>query len=224
MALLGQQVAQVRGHGLARRPAQRRAVGMDLHGQPSGAQLAGRAHFPPAAFVFCATAALIRPSAAFSASPTLTRAFTARSTHFASAGWWRRVKRKVPAFATSTAQKPFAFGSFLDLLMIENRTYRSPHPCGEGGFGQMYRQAGFAPTPVVCKDGFLDLIAGRVQLMFPTPGSVTQHVKNGRLRALAVTSAKPSALLPELPTVAESGIPGYEATPWFGLLAPANAI
>jgi tripartite-type tricarboxylate transporter receptor subunit TctC len=67
-----------------------------------------------------------------------------------------------------------------------------------------------------------DLIAGRVQLMFPTPGSVTQHVKNGRLRALAVTSAQPSALLPGLPTIAATGLPGYESISVFAIFAPAK--
>ena len=67
-----------------------------------------------------------------------------------------------------------------------------------------------------------DLIAGRVQLMFPTPGSVTQHVKTGRLRALAVTSAQPSALLPGLPTIAATGLPGYESISVFAIFAPAK--
>ena len=66
------------------------------------------------------------------------------------------------------------------------------------------------------------LIGGQVQLMFPTPGSVAQHVKSGRLRALAVTSAQPSALLPGLPTVAASGVPGYEADAMQPIFAPAN--
>jgi tripartite-type tricarboxylate transporter receptor subunit TctC len=66
------------------------------------------------------------------------------------------------------------------------------------------------------------LIAGQVQLMFPSAGSITQHVKSGRLRALAVTSAKPSALTPGLPTVAESGVPGYESVAVFGVFAPAQ--
>ena len=66
------------------------------------------------------------------------------------------------------------------------------------------------------------VIAGQVQLMFPSAGSATQHVKAGRLRALAVTTAQPSALLPGLPTVAASGLPGYESTSPFGVFAPAN--
>ena len=66
------------------------------------------------------------------------------------------------------------------------------------------------------------LIAGHVQLMFPSAGSIAPHVKSGRLRALAVTSAKPSALTPGLPTVAESGVPGYESVAIFGIFAPAQ--
>lgn len=66
------------------------------------------------------------------------------------------------------------------------------------------------------------VIAGQVQLMFPSAGSVMQHVKAGRLRALAVTTAQPSALVPGLPTVAESGLPGYESVSPFGVFAPAK--
>src|SRR5207248_1245450 len=66
-----------------------------------------------------------------------------------------------------------------------------------------------------------DLLAGQVDLMFAPAQTVMQHVKSGKLKALAVTGAKRSETLPELPTVAESGVPGYEAVGWFGLLAPA---
>ena len=67
-----------------------------------------------------------------------------------------------------------------------------------------------------------DVIAGHVQVMIPNAGSGSPHVKSGRLRALAVTSAQPSALLPGLPTVAASGVPGYEAVAMTALFAPAN--
>ena len=66
------------------------------------------------------------------------------------------------------------------------------------------------------------LIAGEVQLAFATPGSVTAHIKSGRLRALAVTSAQPSPLLPGLPSVAASALPGYEALSIVGVFAPAR--
>lgn len=67
-----------------------------------------------------------------------------------------------------------------------------------------------------------DVIAGQVEMMFGIAASVTPHIKSGRLRALAVTSAQPSVLLPELPTVAAAGLPGYEATSIQGIFAPAK--
>ena len=66
-----------------------------------------------------------------------------------------------------------------------------------------------------------DLIAGQVNLMFAPAQTVTAYVRAGRLKALAVTGALRTETLPDLPTVAESGVPGYEAVGWFGLLAPA---
>ena len=66
-----------------------------------------------------------------------------------------------------------------------------------------------------------DLLAGQIDVMFAPAQTVMQHVAAGKLKALAVTSAKRSATLPDLPTAAESGLPGYEAIGWFGLLAPA---
>ena len=65
-----------------------------------------------------------------------------------------------------------------------------------------------------------DLMGGHVHVAFPTASSVVPHVKSGRLQALAVTSAQPSALYPGLPTVAASGLPGYEATSISGVFAP----
>jgi tripartite-type tricarboxylate transporter receptor subunit TctC len=57
--------------------------------------------------------------------------------------------------------------------------------------------------------------------MFATAASVIPHVKSGRLRALAVTTPARSATLPELPTIAESGVPGFDATTWHGIVVPA---
>src|SRR5471030_279777 len=67
-----------------------------------------------------------------------------------------------------------------------------------------------------------DLLAGRLSLSFANIINVVPLVKEGKLRAFAVTSLKRSALMPDLPTMAESGFPGFEAVPWFGLLAPAG--
>ena len=67
-----------------------------------------------------------------------------------------------------------------------------------------------------------DLLGGQISMMFDNMPSAIQHVKSGKLRPLAVTTAKRSPALPNVPTIAESGVKGYEATSWFGLLAPAG--
>jgi len=67
-----------------------------------------------------------------------------------------------------------------------------------------------------------DLMAGETQLMFATSLSVIQHIKANRVRALGVTTAKRSRFLPELPTIAEAGVPGFEASTWHGVLVPAG--
>jgi tripartite-type tricarboxylate transporter receptor subunit TctC len=65
------------------------------------------------------------------------------------------------------------------------------------------------------------VIAGQISMAFPNIPPALPQVRSGKLKALAVTTARRSAALPDLPTVAESGLPGYEATAWFGVLAPA---
>jgi tripartite-type tricarboxylate transporter receptor subunit TctC len=67
-----------------------------------------------------------------------------------------------------------------------------------------------------------DLLAGRITMSFANIVNVLPLAREGKLRALAITSIKRSRLAPELPTMAESGFPGFEAVPWFGLVAPAN--
>ena len=67
-----------------------------------------------------------------------------------------------------------------------------------------------------------DVLAGHIQLGFPSLTSVMPHVRTGKLRALAITTAKRSALAPEIPTVAESGVPGYQTSIWVGILLPAK--
>ena len=68
----------------------------------------------------------------------------------------------------------------------------------------------------------VDVLAGQMQLYFGTMPGVMPHVKSGKLRPVAVTSDKRSQTLPEFPTIAESGVAGYEAATWYGLLAPAR--
>lgn len=67
-----------------------------------------------------------------------------------------------------------------------------------------------------------DLMGGQVQIMFDNLPSSLQQIKAGKLRAIAVTSLKRAPALPDVPTIAESGLPGFEASSWFGVLAPAG--
>lgn len=67
-----------------------------------------------------------------------------------------------------------------------------------------------------------DLLAGQVQVMLAVPFTVMPHIKSGKVRALGVTSARRSPLVPDLPTVAESGVKGYEGSTWYGVVAPAR--
>ena len=67
-----------------------------------------------------------------------------------------------------------------------------------------------------------DLIAGQVQVVFADPISALQHINAGTLLALAVTSKERSSVAPTVPTISESGYPGFDAIAWHGILAPAN--
>jgi tripartite-type tricarboxylate transporter receptor subunit TctC len=67
-----------------------------------------------------------------------------------------------------------------------------------------------------------DLLAGRIQLVFTPASTVIQHVRDGKLVALAATEKKRSAIAPEVPTMEEAGLPGFDTGLWFGLLAPAG--
>jgi len=67
-----------------------------------------------------------------------------------------------------------------------------------------------------------DVLSGQVPVSFPGIAGWVQHIRSGRVKALAVTSAKRSPELPEVPTIAEAGVPGYEASLWLGLLGPAK--
>lgn len=100
-------------------------------------------------------------------------------------------------------------------------TGTAPHLSGEL-FGAM---AGVKMVHIPYKGSppaVTDLLAGEVALMFSPSSTVLPHVKTGRLRALAVTTARRLPSLPELPTVAESGLKGYETLTWFGFVAPAR--
>lgn len=92
--------------------------------------------------------------------------------------------------------------------------------------GELFKNmAGVQMTHVPYKSSvaaLVDLMAGRVDVMFDNIPSALAHIRSGKLRALATTGAKRAAVLPELPTIAEQGLAGYEAGVWIGLLAPAG--
>jgi tripartite-type tricarboxylate transporter receptor subunit TctC len=122
------------------------------------------------------------------------------------------------------------FRSLADLLAAAKGgtvTYASPgngtvsHLAGE----LLQRAAGVKLTHVPYKgaaQALTDTLGGQVQSFMSSVPSALAHIKGGRLRALAVTSAKRSPELPAVPTIAESGFPGFEANTWYGLLAPAG--
>jgi tripartite-type tricarboxylate transporter receptor subunit TctC len=85
--------------------------------------------------------------------------------------------------------------------------------------------AGMKMTHVPYKGGgaaIIGLLSGEVQVMFTGFSAAMPHIKSGKIRPLAVTGAKRSSALPEIPTIAEQGFPGVEATAWYGVMAPAG--
>ena len=97
-----------------------------------------------------------------------------------------------------------------------------PHLAGELFKSMAGIDITHVPYRGVAAGAMTDLIAGRLDAMFNTTGSLLPPVKGNQVRCLAVTSAKRFPIAPEFPTVAESGVPGYEATSWYALYVPAN--
>ena len=92
--------------------------------------------------------------------------------------------------------------------------------------GELFRVAAKIEWQTVQYKGggpaLIDLLGNQVDLMFSPIASSIQYIKAGRLKALGVTSAKRVPLMPELPTIAEAGLPGYESSAWYGVVAPAR--
>jgi tripartite-type tricarboxylate transporter receptor subunit TctC len=97
----------------------------------------------------------------------------------------------------------------------------APHLAGE-----LFKlMSGTSITPVPYKGtapALTDLLAGQIPFMFVSNITGLPHVKSGKLKALAVTGSRRLSLTPEVPTIAESGLPGYEITSWYGIVAPAR--
>ena len=128
-----------------------------------------------------------------------------------------------PALPVKSVQELVAYGK-------ANPTALSFASSGSGGAphfsGELFKSmSGINMVHIPYKGSTLahpDLISGRVSLMFDTVAAVNVHVKSGTLRALAVTTARRAATAPQVPTMAEAGLPGYETSTWGGLLAPAG--
>jgi tripartite-type tricarboxylate transporter receptor subunit TctC len=123
--------------------------------------------------------------------------------------------KNVPDIVTYAKQNP-------DKLNYASSGNGTP---GHVGFELFKFMTGISITHVPYKGGaagITDLMAGRVQLMLESTNSITPYAKAGRVRGLAVSGPKRSDALPEIPTLAEAGVPGYEATTWTGVVAPVG--
>jgi tripartite-type tricarboxylate transporter receptor subunit TctC len=126
-----------------------------------------------------------------------------------------------PSVAAKTMQELIA------LARIKPLTYASS---GTGSPGHLTlelfkRLSGIEITHIPYKGmgpALVDLLGGQVQMAVPTISAALPHVKSGRLRAIAVTSARRWHTVPDLPTIAEGGLPGFESVLWYGMLGPAR--
>lgn len=137
---------------------------------------------------------------------------------------------RLPFLVMTSADKPFrTFGDYLAAARSAPGKV-SFASSGNGstshlGVALLMQQAGIDLLHVPYKGNAAampDLLAGRVDMLLEAYGSGGSHVRSGRVRALAVTSAKRLAVLPDVPTIAEQGVPGFSYDLWLGLLAPAG--
>ncbi len=120
--------------------------------------------------------------------------------------------------------------SVKELIALAKAKSLSYGSSGVGGTGHLAGElfnvmAGTKLVHIPYKGGgpaMIDLVGGQVQLVFATGASAVPQIKNGKIKGIAVTTLKRSALMPELPTIAESGLPGFDANNWYGLMVPAK--
>lgn len=117
-----------------------------------------------------------------------------------------------------------------DLIALAKTKSLNGGSSGVGGAGHLALElfnvlAGTKIVHVPYKGGgpaMVDLLGGQINLIFATAASAVPHIKSGKINALAVTTANRSKLMPDLPTVAEAGLPGFEANNWYGIVVPAK--
>src|SRR6185295_17195756 len=121
-------------------------------------------------------------------------------------------------------------GSVRELIALAKQKSLSAGSSGIGATGHLAIElfnvlAGVKLVHVPYKGGgpaMTDLVGGQVQLIFATTASAVPQIKAGRIKGIAVTTARRSALMPELPTIAEAGLPGFDANNWYGIVVPAR--
>jgi tripartite-type tricarboxylate transporter receptor subunit TctC len=118
-------------------------------------------------------------------------------------------------------------------LLEQVRANPGKFNCGSGGNGtsqhlacELFKSTANVQIKHVPYKGnaaaMTDVMGGQIEMLFDQMATAVPHVKGGQVRALAVSSVKRSPAMPDVPTIAESGVPGYEATAWFGLVGPAG--
>jgi tripartite-type tricarboxylate transporter receptor subunit TctC len=120
--------------------------------------------------------------------------------------------------------------SVQELIALAKQTSLSAGSSGIGATGHLAIElfnlmAGVKLVHVPYKGGapaMTDLVGGQVQLVFATAASAVPQIKAGRIKGIAVTTARRSALMPELPTLSEAGLPGFDANNWYGIVVPAR--
>src|SRR6185295_5039490 len=120
--------------------------------------------------------------------------------------------------------------SVRDLIALAKQKSLSAGSSGIGATGHLAIElfnvmAGVKLVHVPYKGGgpaMTDLVGGQVQLIFATTASAGPQIRAGRIKGIAVTTARRSALMPELPTISEAGLPGFDANNWYGIVVPAK--
>jgi tripartite-type tricarboxylate transporter receptor subunit TctC len=140
------------------------------------------------------------------------------------------VSQAVDAMNILVVHPSVAAKSVKELIALAKTKPLNAGSSGVGGAGHLALElfnvsAGTKITHVPYKGGapaMTDLLGGQINLVFATAASAVPHIQSGKIRALAVTTTKRSQLVPDLPTVAEAGLPGFEANNWYGLVVPAK--
>ena len=123
-----------------------------------------------------------------------------------------------------------AAGSVKELIALANQKPLNAGSSGVGGTGHLAIElfntmANVKLVHVPYKGGgpaIIDLVAGNIQLIFATGASAVPQIKAGRIKGIAVTTIKRSQLVPDMPTISEAGLKGFDANNWYGLMVPAN--